>query len=122
MTEDEARARHGSGVRVYTLPLARVDRAQAEEDRHGLIKLIYRPGGTILGAHIVAARAGEMIQEVISAMDQGKTLRHLASSIHVYPTYSVGVQQAAAFALEQSLFGGVLGRLIQLLTRVSRFT
>ncbi|MCC6179873.1 MAG: FAD-dependent oxidoreductase [Chloroflexi bacterium] len=119
LTEDEARARHGSGVRVFTLPLARVDRAQAEEDRHGLVKLVYRPNGKILGAHIVAARAGEMIQEVITAMDQGKTLRHLASAMHVYPTYSVGVQQAAAFALEQSVFGGLTGRLIRLVTRLT---
>jgi pyruvate/2-oxoglutarate dehydrogenase complex dihydrolipoamide dehydrogenase (E3) component len=119
LTEDEARARHGSSVRVYTLPLARVDRAQAEEDRYGLVKLVYRPKGTILGAHIVAARAGEMIQEVITAMNQGKTLRDLAAAIHVYPTYAVGVQQAAAFALERSLFGGVLGRLIRLVTRLT---
>ena len=34
------------------------------------------------------ARAGEMIQEVILAMEQGKELRHLASAMHVYPTYS----------------------------------
>lgn len=119
LTEAEARVRYGSWVRVYTLPLARVDRAQTEEDRHGLVKLVYRPNGAVLGAHIVAARASEMIQEVITAMDQGKKLRHLASAMHVYPTYAVGVQQAPAFALEQSLFGGVLGRLIRLVTRLT---
>ena len=104
---------------LFTLPLGRVDRAQAEEDRRGFVKLIHRSNGTILGAHIVAARAGEMIQEVISVMDQGKKLRHLASTMHIYPTYSVGVQQAAAFALEKSVFGGLTGRLIRLVVRLS---
>ena len=119
LTEDEARTKFGRGVRTFLLPLSRVDRAQAEEDRRGFVKLIHRSNGTILGAHIVAARAGEMIQEVISVMDQGKKLRHLASTMHIYPTYSVGVQQAAAFALEKSAFGGLTGRLIRLVVRHS---
>jgi hypothetical protein len=33
--------------------------------------------------------------------------------IHVYPTYSVGIQQATGFAVEQSIFGGLLGRAIR---------
>lgn len=80
---------------------------------------MYRPTGTLLGAHIVAARAGEMIQEVIAALERGTSLRDLASAVHVYPTYSVGVQQAAAFALERSIFGGWLSRLIRTVVRLS---
>ena len=118
LTEHEARARYGRGVRVYRLPLARVDRAQTEDDRRGFVKLVYRGFGTILGAHIVAARAGEMLQEVIAAMESGKTLGALAGAMHVYPTYSVGVQQAAAYAVERSIFGGPLGRLVRMVTRL----
>jgi len=123
LTEAEARARFGRDVRSYALPLARVDRAQASEDRHGLVKLIYRGNGTIIGAHIVAARAGEMLQEAIAAIDQRKTLGQLAAAVHVYPTYAVGLQQAASYALEESLFSGHRGRIVRvglrLLTRLA---
>jgi pyruvate/2-oxoglutarate dehydrogenase complex dihydrolipoamide dehydrogenase (E3) component len=119
LTEREARARYGRGAHVYRLPLTRVDRAQAERDRRGFVKLVYRSNGTILGAHIVAARAGEMIQEVILAIEQGKKLQDLAGAIHVYPTYAVGVQQAASYAVEQMILRGPIGRLLRLVARLS---
>ena len=117
LTEQEARRRHGHRVRTYRLPLDRVDRAQTEEDRRGFVKLVYRGFWRILGAHIVAARAGEMLQEVIAAMDDGKRLGALAGAIHVYPTYSVGVQQAAAYAVERTVFGGLVGRVVRTIVR-----
>ena len=95
-----------------------MDRAQAEGDRRGFIKLVYRGYGTILGAHIVASRAGEMLQEVIAARESGKKLGRLAGAMHVYPTYAVGVQQAAAYATEQAVLGGVLGRLVRIVVRL----
>lgn len=123
LAEAAARARFGRDVRSYTLPLARVDRAQASEDRRGLIKLVYRGSGRVVGAHIVAARAGEMIQEAIGAIEGRKTLGQVAAALHVYPTYSVGLQQAASYALEESLFSGLRGRLLRaglrLLTRLA---
>jgi pyruvate/2-oxoglutarate dehydrogenase complex dihydrolipoamide dehydrogenase (E3) component len=113
LTETEAQTRYGKDVRANRFSLSRVDRAQTERDRHGFVKLVYRGNGTILGAHIVAGRAGEMIQEIILAMKQGTKLRDLAEMIHVYPTYSVGIQQATGFAAEESIFGGLLGRVIR---------
>jgi pyruvate/2-oxoglutarate dehydrogenase complex dihydrolipoamide dehydrogenase (E3) component len=122
MTEQEARARFGRSVRVFRLPLSRVDRAQTQGDRRGFIKLIFRGYGTILGAHIVAARAGEMLQEVIAVRESGKKLGTLAGAMHVYPTYAVGVQQAAAYATEQAVFGGVLGRLVRTVVRLQSWS
>jgi hypothetical protein len=46
-------------------------------------------------------------------MKQGTKLRDLAEMIHVYPTYSTGIQQATGFAVEESIFGGMLGRVIR---------
>jgi pyruvate/2-oxoglutarate dehydrogenase complex dihydrolipoamide dehydrogenase (E3) component len=60
-----------------------VDRAQAESDRRGFVKLVYRSNGTVVGAHIVAARVGEMIQEVSLAIEQRMKLQDLAGAIHV---------------------------------------
>ncbi|MGE3912146.1 MAG: hypothetical protein AB7K36_22490, partial [Chloroflexota bacterium] len=83
---------------------------------------VFRGNGKLLGAHIVAARAGEMIQEAITAIEQGQTLSQIAGAIHVYPTYSVGLQQAASYALEQRYLGGKLGSLVRFGVRaVTRF-
>ncbi|MYE66356.1 MAG: NAD(P)/FAD-dependent oxidoreductase, partial [Acidimicrobiaceae bacterium] len=62
-------------------------------------------GGRILGATIVAPRAGEMIQEVVLAMRTGAFAGRLAQASHAYPTWSSGVQKAAA-----QFFGEIDGR------------
>ena len=51
----------------------------------------------MLGAQILGPRAGELIQEAILALDRGLSVRHLADTIHVYPTLSVAVQRAAQY-------------------------
>jgi pyruvate/2-oxoglutarate dehydrogenase complex dihydrolipoamide dehydrogenase (E3) component len=53
-------------------------------------------GGQIVGATIVATRAGEMIHEPVLAMTSGMFPARLALTAHAYPTWSVAVQQAAA--------------------------
>jgi pyruvate/2-oxoglutarate dehydrogenase complex dihydrolipoamide dehydrogenase (E3) component len=74
-----------------------------DQDRRGFIKVVYRPHGEVLGAQIVAARAGEIVHELALAIDRHIKLPGLASSMHVYPTYSVGVQQLAADVRLESL-------------------
>ena len=103
----EADARKASGrsddVRVTRWSLEHVDRAVTDQDLNGFIKVVHRRGGEILGAQIVAARAGEMIQECALAIDRRVKLGELASSIHAYPTYATGVQQLAADVRVESL-------------------
>ena len=72
LTEQEARDRHGDQVRVATWPLERVDRAQAEEDRRGFIKVVHKRNGEVLGAHIMAARAArpELAPELRACVDK----------------------------------------------------
>ena len=62
-------------------------------------------GGRILGATIVAPRAGEMIQEIVLAMRTKAFAGRLAQASHAYPTWSSGVQKAAA-----QFFGEIDGR------------
>jgi pyruvate/2-oxoglutarate dehydrogenase complex dihydrolipoamide dehydrogenase (E3) component len=100
MTEADA-ARHRG--RVAWLPMAEMDRAIAADGTDGFIKLLAGPrrllrnagGGRILGATIVAARAGEMIHEPALAMATGMFAGRLAASTHAYPTWCYGVQLAA---------------------------
>lgn len=106
MTEAQA-ARVGG--RVAYLPMSEVDRAVAAGRTEGFVKLIAGPrrgsgnagGGRVLGATIVAARAGEMIHEVALVMRAGAFTGRLAQTVHAYPTWSVAVRSAAAqFFLE----------------------
>lgn len=100
-TEAEA-AEHGG--RVAYLPLAEMDRAITAGATEGYIKLIAGPqkvvgrlgGGKIIGATIVAERAGEMIHEPALAMATGMFAGRLAAATHAYPTWSYGIQLAAA--------------------------
>ena len=101
------------GSRVARLPLAEVDRAITDGRTDGFIAIAAGPrpllrnigGGRILGATIVAPRAGEMIAEVVLAMRAGAFAGRLAQASHAYPTWSSGVQKAAA-----QFFGEVEGR------------
>jgi pyruvate/2-oxoglutarate dehydrogenase complex dihydrolipoamide dehydrogenase (E3) component len=95
LTEAEARRAHGK-VLILRADFAHTDRALAEGQAEGFVKLIATPWrGRILGAHIVGPRAGELIQEITLAMRRGLGVRALAGTIHVYPTLSMAVQQAA---------------------------
>lgn len=101
ITEADAAAQGG---RVAYLPMSEVDRAIAAQETLGFVKLIAGPrrllrnagGGRVLGATIVASRAGEMIHEPALAMRTGMFTGRLAQTVHAYPTWSVAVRQAAA--------------------------
>ncbi|MGH8936341.1 MAG: dihydrolipoyl dehydrogenase family protein [Acidimicrobiia bacterium] len=120
LTEEEARARHGNRVHVDRFELGRVDRAVCENDRSGFIKLVHGRLGRLLGATVVADRAGEVITEVTLAMDNGLRLHRLASTIHAYPTYSMGVLELAAHASSRRLLSGLSGRVIRGVSRLVR--
>ncbi len=47
-----------------------------------------------MGAHMVGARAGEMLGEIALAMQHNLTLNDILATIHTYPTMNTGIQQA----------------------------
>lgn len=110
MTEAEA-AEHGG--RVAELPFTEMDRAITDDRTEGFVKLIAGPktltrnafGGRLLGATIVAPRAGEMIHEVALGMRTKMFTGRLAQTVHAYPTWSYAIQKAAG-----QFFGDVEGR------------
>ena len=107
LSEADARQRFPDSdeVRISRWSLDHVDRAVTDQDLRGFIKVVHRSNGDVLGAQIVAARAGDMIQELALAIDKGLKLGDVASSIHVYPTYAIGVQQLAANVRLESVAG-----------------
>ena len=99
--------------------MERVDRAAAEGDTRGFIKVVYRKNGGILGVTIAGTRAGEMIHEWALAMDRSLKLGDLAQTMHVYPTFSMGNQQVALELRLEGMLAGWPGRVIKKLARVS---
>lgn len=120
LTEAEARNKHGESVMTCQWSMDQVDRARTEGAAVGFIKLVHKKDGTLLGATIVAARAGEMIHEWIVALEHGLKVGDLASDIHVYPTYSTAHMQAAAEVRMRQLLSGTSGRVIRGLARLLR--
>lgn len=94
LTEKEAREKFGASVKVYKVSLDENDRAQAEGETEGFAKIVLN-NHEIVGAHIVAAHAGELIHEFVLAMTHHLSLSDLNKAIHVYPTFSKITQAVA---------------------------
>ena len=95
LTEDQARAQ-GIEPLASKLPLEHVARALAARDTRGFIKLVADAGTKkIIGAHILAAEAGEMVTEPALAIKFGLTIEDLTSTFHPYLTLSEGIKLAA---------------------------
>jgi pyruvate/2-oxoglutarate dehydrogenase complex dihydrolipoamide dehydrogenase (E3) component len=120
MTEREARTKHGDAVKVTRWEMAHADRAVCENDTDGFIKVVSKRDGTLLGATIVASRAGETIAEFVVALKNGLKVADLAGSIHAYPTYSTAVQQLAADLAVENLLSGTSGRIVRGFSKLIR--
>ncbi len=86
-TEDEARKKY-CNITVYKKPYSSIDRAVTDRTSNGLAKYIIDCKGQLIGVHIVGARAGELLNEMLLARFNAIPLYKLGSLIHVYPTYS----------------------------------
>lgn len=113
LTEAEARDRFGRAVRVSRWPMAHTDRALSEGNPAGFVKVVHKPDGAVLGATMVAARAGEAITEFVLAIQRGLKLGQLAEAIHPYPTYSTAVMQLAAEVATGDALSGLPGQIIR---------
>jgi pyruvate/2-oxoglutarate dehydrogenase complex dihydrolipoamide dehydrogenase (E3) component len=93
--ESEARAKYGK-INVLRWPYHENDRAQAERETDGHIRVVTSKKGQILGVSIVGAHAGEIIQMWSLAMSQGLKIRAMTEWISPYPTLSE-INRRAAF-------------------------
>ncbi len=95
LTEAEAQARN-IAVTPITYHFKDNDRAVADGETEGFIKVLVKRGtDKIVGATIVARRAGDMISEVTLAMAGNLGLTKIATVIHPYPTQSEGLKKVA---------------------------
>jgi len=119
LTETEARARHGEDIKVVTHAFYDNDRAQTEGDTRGFGKLVTDRKGRILGAAIVGAHAGDLIQPFVLAMSAKVKLSALASYMAPYPTRGEIVKRLAGQWYSPILFSPRTRRLVSLLKRLA---
>ena len=91
----DAEAR-GIKLQTFVQSLDHVDRARADGETAGFVKIHVKAGSDqILGATIVASHAGEIIGEITAAMVAGVGLKTLATVIHPYPTQAEAIRKIA---------------------------
>jgi len=117
LTEAQARARHGDGVKILKWPFAENDRAQVELETEGLIKVVTSKKGKILGVGIAGPHAGELIGTWVLAMEQGLKIGAMASTIAPYPTLGEVGKRAAGGYYTASLFSARTRKIVRFLLR-----
>jgi pyruvate/2-oxoglutarate dehydrogenase complex dihydrolipoamide dehydrogenase (E3) component/uncharacterized membrane protein YdjX (TVP38/TMEM64 family) len=81
---------------VTTYDLSDLDRAIADSEAHGLVKVLTVPGkDRILGVTIAGEHAGDLIAEYVMAMRHGIGLNKILGTIHIYPTLAEANKYAA---------------------------
>lgn len=94
LSEEEAKEK-GLEVRVGKFPLQASGRALTMESPDGLVKVLAGPDGRILGAHILSPHASEIIPELTLAVEKGLGLADIGDTVHIHPTLSEAVMEAA---------------------------
>ncbi|MBM3310131.1 MAG: dihydrolipoyl dehydrogenase [Candidatus Aminicenantes bacterium] len=96
-TENEAREREGR-VRVGTFSFQANGRALTIDSPDGLVKVIAGRDDRLLGVHILGPGASDLLAEATLAMSRGLPAAALAETIHIHPTLSEAVMEAAGRA------------------------
>ncbi|MCR4310898.1 MAG: FAD-dependent oxidoreductase, partial [Deltaproteobacteria bacterium] len=105
----------GVECRVLESHFREVDRALAEGEAEGKIKVLVTPSGRILGCQIAGHHAGELIHEWVAAINGGVKLSTLAGAIHAYPTLAEISKKAAGSYYSEKLFGDRTKKILRFL-------
>ncbi len=116
LTEAAARAVE-QAPRVLRWRFAENDRAQTERETEGMVKIVTRGNGRILGASILGGGAGDLILPWALAIAQKLKIRALANLIVPYPTRGEAGKRAAGSYYTPTLFAPRTRRLVRLLAR-----
>lgn len=116
--EAEARARHGAKLRVLRWPFSENDRAQAERQTRGFVKVLTTASGRLLGAMIIGPQAGELIQPWILALANKLKIDAMATVITPYPTLGEVSKRAAGSFYAPKLFSERTRKMVRWLSRL----
>lgn len=95
LTEAQYMARYGTCT-CRTVQLGQVPKALAVNDTRGLVKMVaHHETGKVMGVHILAPHAAEVIHEATLAVKFGLTIDDLIATTHIFPTYCEAIKMAA---------------------------
>ncbi len=116
LTEAQARDRHGD-IRVLRWPFHENDRAQAERATDGLVKVVTRNNGRVVGAGVVGRHAGELIHTWTLAIGQRLKVGAVANMIAPYPTLGEVNKRAAGSYYAPKLFSDRTQTIVRFLAK-----
>ena len=116
LTEQQAREQ-GIEPTVLRFEFKDVDRALAEVETGGMTKLVTHKG-RILGASILGPHAGELVHEIVLAMQTRMKISDISAAIHAYPTLAQIHRRAVNSAYTSRLFSPFTRRLVRWLQRL----
>lgn len=94
-TEEQLKA-EGANIKVGSFPIKALGRARASMDIQGLVKIIAdAETDEVLGVHMIAPRAADLIMEAVVAMEYRASAEDIARICHPHPTYAEAVKEAA---------------------------
>lgn len=97
-TEEELKAA-GVSYKTGSFPIKALGRARASMDTSGFVKILAdSQTDEILGVHMIAARAADLIMEAVTAMEYRASAEDIARICHGHPTYSEAIKEAALAA------------------------
>lgn len=118
LTEAAAREIHGGGVKVVTASFDENDRARTERRTDGFVKVVVGRKGRVLGAGMVGAHAGELIQPWILAISRKMKIGAVAQMIAPYPTRGEINKCVAGAYYTPSLFSDRTKKIVRLLAKL----
>ncbi|MEL6870570.1 MAG: dihydrolipoyl dehydrogenase [Pseudomonadota bacterium] len=102
-TEEEVKA-SGRDYKTGTFPFAASGRAKAMEQASGMVKIVSaKDDDEILGVHIIGPMAGELIGELVLAMEFKASTEDIQRTVHAHPTLSEAVHEASLSADKRAL-------------------
>lgn len=102
---------------VHQFDLAQLDRAVTDNQKTGIAKIL-TDKGRIVGAHIVAPHAGELIHELALAVQEKMKVSKLTSLVHAYPSYSQLNKRLAGQYYKDRLFSPFTRMMVRILNRL----
>lgn len=98
---EEALKEEGIAFKVGKFPMRALGRSKASGDTEGFVKVIAdQSTDEILGVHMFAARAADMIMEAVALMEFRASAEDMARISHPHPTYTEAIKEAALAATD----------------------
>ncbi|MEI6856709.1 dihydrolipoyl dehydrogenase [Psychrilyobacter sp.] len=104
LTEREAKKQYPNEIKISKFPLSVNGKALAEGEARGFVKIIAtKKYDEVIGVHIVASHATDMISEMVTTMELEGTAKEIARAIHPHPTMSEAVVEAAMGIVDKAI-------------------